>query len=349
MDLGSRSVFVEVHWGLFGTNQLLRQFEVTMDDLSSPMVIHPWGLSALWEAGEPPERLLLVLLAVMSLATWYLILTKLYEQYKWMRACRRLAQGFTDGASAKELMRQLSQEEISRGLVEAGSRAASEYKDRIAERVDAQTWISGTLARAVDRDQVRIRKGLPLLLTLALAAPVVGLLGTVIALSTGLTEYAELTAVFHVPKWTQPYEQRHTEEGVTKGAVGDEPSNAGVPSGAGAASDGRATSQAGAEEAAHAQNRRDELELISEHYVQKHAGMLFGILGEGLLFLMLGLTVAAPAIMGYRWLLARSKIIEQTLRDFADELTFGLLSGPLPPPAGGAGPAMASDIPVPAT
>ena len=45
-------------------------------------VDNPYGLVALWQTGDIVARSVLVLLVIMSLASWYVMLTKLWDQRK---------------------------------------------------------------------------------------------------------------------------------------------------------------------------------------------------------------------------------------------------------------------------
>ena len=45
-----------------------------------PTTDNPYGLEALWTAGGLVTRSVLILLVIMSLASWYVILTKLWDQ-----------------------------------------------------------------------------------------------------------------------------------------------------------------------------------------------------------------------------------------------------------------------------
>ena len=49
-------------------------------------VDNPYGLGALWASGDPIARGVLIILLLMSLLSWYIILTKLWDQRKLRRA-----------------------------------------------------------------------------------------------------------------------------------------------------------------------------------------------------------------------------------------------------------------------
>ena len=52
-----------------------------------------------------------------------------------------------------------------------------------------------------------------------------------------------------------------------------------------------------------------------------------GPVGEALLMTAFGLFAAVPAVMGYNWLLARNKTLQEALRNFASDLHAYLVSG----------------------
>ena len=46
------------------------------------MVDNPYGLQALWQGGDIVARITLAILVIMSVGSWYVIVTKVYEQAK---------------------------------------------------------------------------------------------------------------------------------------------------------------------------------------------------------------------------------------------------------------------------
>jgi hypothetical protein len=70
---------------------------------------------------------------------------------------------------------------------------------------------------------------------------------------------------------------------------------------------------------------------IHQRQLHEHAGQLYGMTGESLLLVLLGVFVALPALAGYHVLRARSTKVEDLLGEFASALTVGLLSGSPPP------------------
>ena len=46
------------------------------------MVDNPYGLEALWKGGDLVARITLGILVIMSMGSWYIIITKVYEQFR---------------------------------------------------------------------------------------------------------------------------------------------------------------------------------------------------------------------------------------------------------------------------
>jgi len=57
-------------------------------------VDNPYGLGALWAQGDPIARGVLILLLLMSLFSWYIMLTKLWDQAKLRRASKLVEKQF---------------------------------------------------------------------------------------------------------------------------------------------------------------------------------------------------------------------------------------------------------------
>src|SRR5262245_19979920 len=68
----------------------------------SEIVQYPYGLEALWKGGDMVAKFTLVILAIMSMGSWYIIITKVYEQYRMGRQARAAEKTFWKAASVRE-------------------------------------------------------------------------------------------------------------------------------------------------------------------------------------------------------------------------------------------------------
>jgi biopolymer transport protein ExbB len=150
-----------------------------MDTQPTATVDNPYGLQALWMGGDIVARSVLILLAIMSLASWYVMLTKLWDQAKLKKSAKTVEKQFWTAPSIKDGVDRLKKGDDFRGIAEDGLRAASHHDGRLTDRIDLHEWITMSLQRAVDQVNSKLQNGLGLLATVGSVAPFVGLFGTV--------------------------------------------------------------------------------------------------------------------------------------------------------------------------
>src|SRR5579863_2675642 len=150
-----------------------------MENQGSVTVNNPYGLSALWVTGDLVSRSVLILLLLMSLASWYVILTKLWDQRQLRKAARNVDKQFWSAPSVKDGVDRLKKGDDFRGIAEDGLRAASHHDGRLTDRIDLHEWITMSLQRSTDHVNSGLNQGLGLLATVGSTAPFVGLFGTV--------------------------------------------------------------------------------------------------------------------------------------------------------------------------
>jgi biopolymer transport protein ExbB len=116
---------------------------------------------------------------IMSLSSWYVILTKLWDQRKLKQSARVVEKQFWTAPSLKDGVERLKKGDDFRTIAEDGLRAASHHDGRLTDRIDLHEWITMSLQRAVDGVNSKLTSGLGLLATVGSVAPFVGLFGTV--------------------------------------------------------------------------------------------------------------------------------------------------------------------------
>jgi len=142
-------------------------------------VSNPYGLAALWASGDIIARAVLVILLIMSLSSWYVMLTKLWDQRKLKQSAKVVEKQFWTAPSVKDGVERLKKGDDFRGIAEDGLRAASHHDGRLTDRIDLNEWITMSLQRSTDQVNSQLNKGLGLLATVGSTAPFVGLFGTV--------------------------------------------------------------------------------------------------------------------------------------------------------------------------
>ena len=150
-------------------------------------VANPYGLDALWSQGDFVARGTLVIMIIMSMASWYVIFTKLFEQGKMLRAAKAVDESFWKAGTMKQAAGTLADGSAFRYIAEAGVTADEHHEGTLVEQIDRHTWITMSVDRAVGNIQSRMQDGLAVLATVGSTAPFVGLFGTVWGIYHALT------------------------------------------------------------------------------------------------------------------------------------------------------------------
>jgi biopolymer transport protein ExbB len=149
-------------------------------------VDNPYGLEALWTQSDAVARSVLVILGVMSAGSWYVIITKLLEQWRIGRHSKVAARDFWDAGTVQAGAGKLADASPFRFIAEA-SLQATERHSGLHARVDFNDWVDLSLHRATERVQRQLSAGLSFLATVGSTSPFVGLFGTVWGIYHALT------------------------------------------------------------------------------------------------------------------------------------------------------------------
>jgi biopolymer transport protein ExbB len=147
---------------------------------------NPYGLKAMWQHGDWVAKGVLVLLVIMSMGTWYIMVTKVYEQAKLMRDAKKSNKTFWSAGSVQQGIEALDSEGPFHYIASQGA-DASKHHGGLLEHVDLNTWVTMSIQRAVETVQSRLQDGLAFLATVGSTAPFVGLFGTVWGIYHALT------------------------------------------------------------------------------------------------------------------------------------------------------------------
>jgi biopolymer transport protein ExbB len=150
-----------------------------MENEATAVVENPYGLQALWMQGDVVARGTLILLVLMSFFSWYIILTKLWDQRRLKKAAKQVEKQFWTAPSLKDGVERLKKGDDFRNIAEDGLRSASHHDGRLTDRIDLHEWITMSLQRSVDEVNSKLQAGMPFLATVGSTAPFVGLFGTV--------------------------------------------------------------------------------------------------------------------------------------------------------------------------
>ena len=149
-------------------------------------VENPFGFQAVWNGGFVP-RATLIILALMSMGSWYIIITKLIDQQKIFSQSKETAAKFWKASSIAAGSSQLTEGSPFRFIAETGTKATAHHDGALLEQIDLSTWVTMSIQRAVDKVQSRLSDGLSFLATVGSTAPFIGLFGTVWGIYGALT------------------------------------------------------------------------------------------------------------------------------------------------------------------
>jgi biopolymer transport protein ExbB len=141
---------------------------------------NPYGLSALWAQGDFVARGTLIILVLMSLYSWFIILTKLWEQAQLLRQAKQVSKDFWTGATLQDSIGKLSGKgNVFRAIAESSIKASEHHEGRLTDKVPLTEWVAGNIQRNRERMSNDLQRGLSFLASVGSTAPFVGLFGTV--------------------------------------------------------------------------------------------------------------------------------------------------------------------------
>jgi biopolymer transport protein ExbB len=149
-------------------------------------VENPFGIQAVWGGGFVP-RATLIILSLMSMGSWYIIITKLLDQMKIFKQSKETSQKFWKAPSIAAGSAQLKEGSPFRFIAESGTKATQHHDGALLEQIDLSTWVTMSIQRAVEKVQSRLQDGLSFLATVGSTAPFIGLFGTVWGIYGALT------------------------------------------------------------------------------------------------------------------------------------------------------------------
>jgi biopolymer transport protein ExbB len=131
-------------------------------------------------------RTILVIMAIASVTSWYIILTKTWAGYRARKRAASFLDFFWNAASMDQVARRLEEtapDEPFSNLAYQGILASRHHArhagSRLGEAGDAGEFITRALRRTIDEETAEMESGLTILASIGSTAPFVGLLGTV--------------------------------------------------------------------------------------------------------------------------------------------------------------------------
>ncbi len=153
--------------------------------MEQSVVVEGLGFAHFLAHADIVGRIVLAMLLALSLASWYLIVTKWLGNYLAQRQAQAFLQRFWQGGSRSGLGQRVRAEKIDNAFarlalsaVDAADEAAR-GDDNLATAGGLAEYLTRTLNNAIDQEAAASEHGLTVLASAGSAAPYIGLFGTV--------------------------------------------------------------------------------------------------------------------------------------------------------------------------
>jgi biopolymer transport protein ExbB len=146
------------------------------------MEVSPYGLQSLWAQGDLVTRAVAILLISMSIASWYVILTKALSLLRMRSSAEAARSDFWTAGDLESALGTLGHDNPFSALARAGRTALLHHQQRhgqLHEQLAISDWITLGLRQSIDEAAARLQAGMAVLASVGSTAPFVGLFGTV--------------------------------------------------------------------------------------------------------------------------------------------------------------------------
>jgi biopolymer transport protein ExbB len=147
---------------------------------------NPYGIAALWSGSDGVAKGVLLILAIMSMGSWYILAVKMLEQRKAGAYAREAAEKFWGAGTVAQGAAALDKDSPYQFIAAAGVDATKKHGGLMGH-IPLNDWISMSIQRSVDRVNRELQGGLSFLATVGSISPFVGLFGTVWGIYHALT------------------------------------------------------------------------------------------------------------------------------------------------------------------
>ena len=158
---------------------------LTAAGAANPDVAAQFGLIPALNEGGPISWAIFSVMVIMSVFSFYIMFTKLFEQQKVMNQYKEVRTQFWRANTLEEGAAKLDKNSAYRQVVDDGIEAQKQH-GLLTDPVEAHDWLHGAMSRSEDSINNKLASGLPFLATVGATAPFVGLLGTVIGIYSAL-------------------------------------------------------------------------------------------------------------------------------------------------------------------
>jgi len=148
---------------------------------------NPYSLANIVAHGNVVDQVVLFILAIMSMGSWYILVVRLWDTSKLSSEAKEVRSTFFKKPSLSDGVKSLKEESAFRYIATAAIEASEHHEGALTENIDHSSWVTMNVDRAVADVNTKISGGLGFLATVGSTAPFVGLFGTVWGILNALT------------------------------------------------------------------------------------------------------------------------------------------------------------------
>lgn len=148
---------------------------------------NPYSLANIVAHGNVVDQVVLFILAIMSMGSWYILVVRLWDTSKLQSEAKEVRASFFKKPSLADGVKGLKEESAFRYIATTAIEASEHHEGALTENIDHSSWVTMNVDRAVADVNTKISAGLGFLATVGSTAPFIGLFGTVWGILNALT------------------------------------------------------------------------------------------------------------------------------------------------------------------
>jgi biopolymer transport protein ExbB len=150
-------------------------------------VDNPYSLANIIAHGNVVDQVVLLILAIMSMGSWYIMVVRYWDTRKLQSESKEVRSTFFKKPSLADGIRGLKEESAFRYIATTAVEASEHHEGALTENIDHSSWVTMNVDRAVADVNAKISSGLGFLATVGSTSPFIGLFGTVWGILNALT------------------------------------------------------------------------------------------------------------------------------------------------------------------
>ena len=137
--------------------------------------------------GDVVAKTVLALLVIMSMGSWYILITKLWDTQKLANEAKDVRVAFFKKPNLADGIKGLKEGSAFRYIASTAVEASEHHEGALTENIDHNSWVTMNIDRAVSEVNGKVQGGLSFLATVGSTSPFIGLFGTVWGILQALT------------------------------------------------------------------------------------------------------------------------------------------------------------------